>query len=130
MVLAGPGCVLDIFAPLAVISAPATAGSRPPHWPDDLTEVSLVLTDRIWRLLSRHFPPSPLDDEDEENDEDQEEKDDGEDDAGNDARGVRPGVLQCNNNVVTRTLRGGPSLTRINGSGLGLTLMRTEIVST
>ena len=116
--------VVDVLAPLT------TTGSRPPHRSDHLAEVSLVLTGRVRRLLARHLPPPPLDDEDEENDEDQEEEDDGEDDAGNDARAVRPGVLQCNDNVVTRTLRGGPSLTRINGSGLGLTLMRTEIVST
>ena len=96
MVSAGPGRVPDILAPLAVISPPATTttGSSPPHRSDHLPEVSLVLTGRVRRLLSRHFPPPPLDDEDEENDEDQEEEDDGEDDAGNDARGVRPGVLQ------------------------------------
>ena len=127
MIRTGPS-VVNIFAPLPVISPPA--GSCPPHRSDHLPEVSLVLAGRVRRLLSRHFPPPPLDDEDEEDDEDQEEEDDGENDAGNDSGGVRPAVLKYNPVRPPHSLRAEPSLTRINGSGLGFTLMITEVVST
>ena len=120
--------VVDIFAPLPVISAPTRP--CPPDRSDHLAEVSLVLTGRVRGLLSRHLPPTPLHDEDEEDDEDQEEEDDGENDAGNDSGGVRPAVLKYNPVRPPHSLRAEPSLTRINGSGLGLTLMMTEIVST